>query len=164
MHRVVRDGTEPWNTRMSKLWAERLTALGMIAFAGFFVAETINDLPTASGQFPLFTAYTIIVLAVIMILRSFFTRDKRFTGEVRFDFSYIGLKPIYVMIVAFFYAYCVFTVGFFVSSIVFFFIAAFMTGIRSYKMMGATALVLFPLMYVFFTIALDADLPEGFLL
>jgi hypothetical protein len=30
--------------------------------------------------------------------------------------------------------------------------------------MGATALVLFPLMYLFFSIALDADLPKGVLI
>ena len=39
-----------------------------------------------------------------------------------------------------------------------------MTGLRNYKAIGTVALVLFPLMYIFFTIALGADLPEGFLI
>ena len=39
-----------------------------------------------------------------------------------------------------------------------------MTGIRNIKVMALTAVVLFPLMYFFFTIALEADLPEGILI
>lgn len=148
---------------MSKLWAERLTALGMILVAGIFLVQSL-DFPQTSGAFPQFTAYAIMVLAVIMILRSYLTRSEKLAGDVRFDFSYIGLKPIYVMIVTIIYAYTVFQVGFYVTSFVFFFLVSWMTGIRNVKMMAMVAAVLFPLMYLFFTIALDADLPEGILI
>jgi hypothetical protein len=148
---------------MSKLSAERLTALGMILVAGYFLTQSIG-LPGTSGQFPQFTEYVIILLAVIMIVRTFFTRDERFEGDVHFDFSYDAMKPIWVMIMTIFYAYSVFRLGFYTTSIIFFFIATWMTGYRNLKVMGATALVLFPLMYLFFSIALDADLPKGVLI
>jgi putative tricarboxylic transport membrane protein len=148
---------------MSKLWAERLTAIWMIVVAGFFVTESMG-LPGTSGTFPLFTEYTIIILALIMILRTFITRDKKLEGEASFDFSYDGLKPIFVMIVAIFYGYAVFRVGFYVTSILFYFLVITMTGYRNLKVMGAVAVVLFPIMYLVFDIALDADLPEGFLI
>jgi hypothetical protein len=148
---------------MSRLWAERLTALGMIVFAVIFLVQSIK-FPFTSGTFPMFTEYVIILLAVVMIVRSFFTKDKRFEGDVRFDFSYMGMKPILVMIVTVFYAYAVFRIGFYVTSVVFFFLVTFMTGYRNLKVMSTVAAVLFPLMYVFFTILLDADLPEGFLI
>ena len=145
---------------MSKLWAERWTAIGMILVAGYFLMES-RDMPGTSGTFPEFTEYVIMLLAVVMIVRTFFTRDERFQGEVRFDFTYTGMKPIYVMIVTILYAYAVFRFGFYVASIVFFFLVTWMTGYRNWKVIGATAIVLFPLMYVFFNLALDADLPKG---
>lgn len=148
---------------MSKLWAERLTAVGMILVAGFFLTQSIG-LPGTSGEFPLFTEYVIILLAVIMIVRTYFTHDERFAGEVHFDFSYSAMKPIYVMIMTIFYTYAVFRLGFYVASILFFFIVTWMTGYRNLKVMGAIAVVLFPVMYLFFNIALDADLPTGLLI
>ncbi|MEK9661120.1 MAG: tripartite tricarboxylate transporter TctB family protein [Alphaproteobacteria bacterium] len=147
---------------MSKLWAERLTGLGMIVFAGIFLIQSI-EFPFTSGTFPLFTQYIIIGLGVIMIVRSFLTHDKRFEGDVEFDFSYVGVKPALIMGVAIVYAYCVFLVGFYVTSFVFYFLVTYMTGYTNLKVMSIVAAVLFPLMYVFFTIGLGADLPEGFL-
>lgn len=148
---------------MSRLSAERLTALGMILVAGFFLTQSIG-LPGTSGEFPQFTEYVIMLLAVIMIIRTFFTHDKRFEGEVHFDFSYARMKPIYVMIMTIFYVYAVFRLGFYTASIIFFFIGALMTGYRNLKVMAAIAAVLFPVMYLFFNIALDADLPTGILI
>jgi hypothetical protein len=145
---------------MSKLSAERLTALGMIIVAGYFLLES-REMPGTSGTFPEFTEYTIILLALIMIVRTFFTHDPKFAGNVRFDFSYSAMKPLYVMVVAIFYAYATFRLGFYAASIIFFFFVTWMTGYRNWKVMGATAIVLFPLMYLFFNIALEAELPKG---
>ena len=148
---------------MSKLWAERLTAFGMIVVAAFFITQS-TDLPSTAGTFPQFTEYVIIILALAMIGRSFITRDVKFAGGIRFDFSYTAVKPVYTMIVAVFYSYCIFKVGFYVSSVVFFFLVTYMTGFRNHKAAVATALVLFPLLFIFFNLALDADLPEGILI
>ena len=148
---------------MSKLWAERLTAIGMIVVAGYFVTQS-TGLPGTSGTFPQFTEYMVIGLALIMFCRTFFTRDKKFAGDVSFDFSYAGMKPVCVMIVTVLYSYAVFRVGFYVASIVFYFLVTAMTGYTNLKITGAVAIVLFPIMYLVFDIALDADLPEGILI
>ena len=148
---------------MSRLWAERLTALGMIVVAGFFVTQSI-DMPGGSGSFPLFTEYVIILLALVMIARTFLTHDDRFEGEVQFDFSYSALKPLYVMVMTIFYVYAVFRFGFYAASVTFFFIGAWMTGYRNVRVMAMIAVVLFPVMYLFFNVALDADLPRGLLM
>jgi len=148
---------------MSKLWAERWTAIGMIVVAGFFFFQS-TGLPSTSGAFPKFTEFLIMALAAVMILRTFISRDEKFIGDLRFDFSYSAMKPVYVMVVSVFYGYAVFRLGFYASSIIFYFLVTYMTGIRNYKVMGAVALGLFPLMYVFFNIALGADLPEGILI
>ena len=149
--------------RMSKLAAERLTALGMIAVALIFLVQSIGW-PGTSGAFPQFTEYMIILLALIMLARSFFTKDEKYEGEIKFDFSYTALKPLYVMIVGIAYAFAIFEIGFYASSFVFYFLVTYMTGIRNFKVMAAVAAVLFPVMYLFFTVALGADLPEGILI
>mgnify|MGYP003626712807 CR=1 FL=1 len=148
---------------MSKLWAERVTALGMIAVAAFFLVQSTN-MPGTSGTFPLFTTIIIIVLAVIMIVRTLLTHDKKLQGDVSFDFSYFGLKPVYVMVVGVLYAVLIFQIGFYVSSVLFFFLVTRMTGYANVKVTAIVAAVLFPLMYVFFTIGLGADLPSGILM
>lgn len=147
---------------MSKLWAERLTAVAMIAFAVIFLVQSIG-LPSTSGKFPQFTEVAVILLALVMIVRSYVTHDDRFMGNVRWNFSYTGLKPVFVMAMAIAYGFAIFSVGFYVSSIVFYFVVTYMTGIRNYTVMVAVAVVLFPLMYLFFNVALGADLPKGLL-
>lgn len=148
---------------MSKIWAERLVAVAMILFATFFIYES-SGWPGSSADFPRFTEYVIILLALIMIARTFITRDAKLAGEVQFDFSYSAIKPVYAMILAAFYGYAIFRIGFYTSSVVFFFLLTLLTGIRSWKVMGGVAVVLFPLMYFFFTIALEAELPQGLLI
>jgi hypothetical protein len=68
------------------------------------------------------------------------------------------------MIIAIFYGYAVFRVGFYVTSILFYSLVTAMTGYTNLKVTGAFAIGLFALMYLVFDIALDADLPEGFLI
>ena len=71
------------------------------------------------------------------------------------------VQPVLVMIVGVFYSFAVFRVGFYVTSVAFYFLVVYMTGYRNAKVTGIVAVVLFPLLYLFFNIALDADLPEG---
>ena len=148
---------------MTRLMAERLVAIGIILAAGFMYTQTI-DWPLRAGAFPQFAEIGIMVLALGMLLRSLTARDKeRLKGMVNFDFSYTAWKPIYIMGVGVIYAFAVFEIGFYVASFVFYFIAAYMTGLRNHKMIVLTAIILFPLLYAFFTLALGAFLPEGIL-
>ena len=67
------------------------------------------------------------------------------------------------MVLGVIYTIAVFKIGFYVTSFVFYFIATYMTGLRDHKIIVITAVILFPLLYLFFTIALGAFLPEGLL-
>lgn len=148
---------------MTRLMAERLVAIGLILAAGFMYTQT-TGWPLRAGAFPQFAEIGIMVLALGMLARSLTKRDKeRLKGMVKLDFSYAAWKPIYVMLVGIIYAFAVFEIGFYVSSFFFYFIAAYMTGLRDHKMIVVTAVVLFPLLYAFFTLALGAFLPEGIL-
>jgi hypothetical protein len=148
---------------MTRLMAERLLAVALIIAGGFMYTQS-TGWPQRAGAFPQFAEIGIMVLAFGMLLRSLTAKDReRLKGMVRFDFSYTAWKPVYIMIVGVAYAFAVFEIGFYVSSFIFYFIATYMTGLRNHKMIGLTALILFPMLYLFFTVALGAFLPEGIL-
>ena len=147
---------------MSKRWAERLVALCLILASIYILSESIG-LPQRAGAFPQFAAYGVILLSLGIVLRSFRKGDPRIEGNVRFSFSYQSWKPAIIIICAVFYGFAIFEVGFYSSSFVFFFVVTYLTGLRSFRLTFLTALVLFPLMYIFFSVLLDANMPEGIL-
>ncbi len=148
---------------MTRLMAERLVAISIILAAGFMYTQT-TGWPQRAGAFPQFAEVGIMVLAFGMLLRSLTARDKeRLKGMVKLDFSYTAWKPVYVMLLGVIYSFAVFKIGFYVTSFFFYFIAAYMTGLRDHKLILLTAVILFPLLYAFFTLALGAFLPEGIL-
>lgn len=148
---------------MSRVLAERLVASTLIVISAYFWWKA-SGMPQRSGIFPIFTACGIILLSLGMIARTYLVKDPRLVGNVKFDFSYTAMKPIYVMIVAVAYSYSVFKIGFYVSSLVFYFLATYMVGLRNYKMILLVAAILFPFTYLFFTVGLGANLPKGILM
>jgi len=148
---------------MTRLLAERIVAVALILAAAFMYTQS-TGWPQRAGAFPQFAQIGIIVLSLGMLVRSFMAKDKgRLKGMVKFDFSYVAWKPFYVMLLGILYAIGVFQIGFYVTSFVFYFIATYMTGLRDHKVILWTAAILFPLLYLFFTVALGAFLPEGIL-
>lgn len=148
---------------MTRLMAERLVAIGIILVAGFIYTQS-TGWPQRAGAFPQFAEIGIMLLALGMLARSLTPRDKeRLKGMVKFDFSYTAWKPVYIMLLGVIYSAAVFKIGFYVTSFFFYFIAAYMTGLRDHKLIVITAAILFPLLYAFFTLALGAFLPEGIL-
>lgn len=148
---------------MTRLLAERIVAVALILAAAFMYTQS-TGWPQRAGAFPQFAQIGIIVLALGMLVRTFMAKDKqRLKGMVNFDLSYVAWKPFYVMIIGVAYSFAVFQIGFYVTSFVFYFIATYMTGLRDHKVIVLTAVILFPLLYLFFTVALGAFLPEGIL-
>lgn len=148
---------------MSRVSAERLVASALILISIYFWWKA-SGMPQRSGVFPIFTAIGVIVLSLGIIARTYLVKDPRLVGDVKFNFSYTGMKPIYVMIVAVAYSFAVFRIGFYVSSIVFYFIATYMVGLRNFKIILLVAALLFPFTYLFFTVGLGANLPKGILM
>ena len=148
---------------MTRLLAERLVAIGLIV-AGGIVFLLTSEWPGRSDAFPDFASIGTIVLALGMLVRSFMARDiERLKGSVKFDFSYQAWKPFYIIIIGIIYSVAVIKIGFYTSSFVFYFIVTYMVGLRNHKVIFLTAAILFPVLYGFFSLALDAYLPEGIL-
>ena len=147
---------------MTKLMGERLLAVAMIAIS-IYVIFKANTMPQRSGTFPIFTAVGVILLSLGMLLRTVLVQEPRLSGRISVDLSYGAMKPYYVMAVAVAYSFSVFSLGFYVSSVIFYFIVTYMTGLRDHKVIFIVAVVLFPLTYVFFTVGLGAKMPPGIL-
>ena len=72
-------------------------------------------------------------------------------------------KPLIILVVVLLHAWLMFIIGYFTSAILFFIAATLLVGIRRYKLIFVTGLILFPSMYAFFILFLKAQLPRGIL-
>lgn len=82
---------------------------------------------------------------------------------MEFDFSYSNMKPGIVCILVALHMWSMFYIGYFTSCALFLIAATLMVGIRNYRAILGTAVVLFPSMYAFFVLFLKARLPRGIL-
>ncbi len=169
-------------------WGTRIAAVCIIALSLYVWAEA-SEFPVGGGTFPLFTAGSAIVLCLIMLagtfpewadtIRNFLKRSDRPGGKwlasmfrrkgagrdarIVFDFSYGKMKPLLMVVFSVIYVLAMFELGYFAASILFLFMATWMVGIRSLRAIALTAVILFPLMYVFFVVFLRANMPQGIL-
>lgn len=148
---------------MPRYWGERIAAVAFIAFA-FYIAILAQDFPAGGETFPLFAAGGSVLLALMIILDTFIRRRPGAEQPVDFKLTYHRLKPWLLTILAIVYVLAIFRLGYFTASLLFLAISTIMIGIRNYKAIALTAVILFPLMYLFFEVLLQANLPQGFLL
>jgi putative tricarboxylic transport membrane protein len=148
---------------MPRYWGERLAALVFIALS-IYVAVPALDFPAGGGSFPLFAAGGIVFLSIMLIVDGIFRRRPDAGHPVDFSVSYARLKPALMTAIAIAYVLLIFRLGYFAASVLFLFASTLMVGVRNIRMIALTALILFPLMYVFFEIFLEANLPRGFLI
>ena len=148
---------------MPRYWGERIAALLFIALS-VYVAVPALDFPAGGGSFPLFATGGIVFLSIMLILDSFIRRQPASEQPMDFSVSYERLKPAFMTVIAVVYVLLIFRLGYFVASALFLFAATLMVGVRNIRMIALTAVILFPLMYVFFEIFLEANLPQGMLI
>ena len=98
-----------------------------------------------------------------MIGNAVFKKGPELREKIQFNWSYSDKKPYLVVLAAMFHAWSIFVLGYFTSAILFLIIATFLVGLRNYRAILITIIVLFPLMYAFFVLFLKAQLPRGIL-
>ncbi|MEE8394454.1 MAG: tripartite tricarboxylate transporter TctB family protein [bacterium] len=147
---------------MSRAWGETIAAATWIGLSIYFAAIAL-EFPAGGGTFPLFSAGGTILLALLLIFRVWVKDRAAGREKIVFDFRYEKIKPMAVALLSVVYVVAIFEIGYFVSSILFLAIATYLVGIRNYRAVLLTGVVLFPLMYLFFVIFLQANLPRGLL-
>ena len=169
-------------------WGARIAPICFIAISTYICVVAV-EFPDGGGTFPVFAAGSAIVLCLIMLavsfpeltdrIRSFLKRSDR-TGakwlasmfrrqdadqdrRITFDFSFANMKPLLLAVLTVIYVLAMFWLGYFATSFLFLFMAAWMVGIRNIRAIALTAIILFPVMYGFFIVFLHANLPKGIL-
>lgn len=146
---------------MSRAWGIRITA-GVFVLLSAYLGWLALEYPAGGGTFPLFSTGGTALLSLLLIASSF---DARLRSERIFlDFSFSRLKPFFLAVLTFVYIIAIFKLGYFVSSAAFLVLAALLIGLRNYRMILLTAVILFPAMYAFFVLFLHAQLPTGILI
>lgn len=148
---------------MPRYWGERISAALFIVFA-IYIGYLAQDFPANGGTFPLFAAGGSVFLALMIILDTFIKRRPGSEKHIDLAISYHRLKPLMLTVLVIVYVLAIFQLGYFTASILFLVISTLLVGIRNYKAIALTGVILFPLMYLFFEKLLQANLPQGALI
>ena len=147
---------------MRKFWGERAAAVICICLSVYFGWLAL-EFPAGGGTFPLFAAVGTIFLSLIMIANTFISKKPVLRERIKFDLSYSRIKPFLLCILVCLHIWSIFVIGYFSSAILFLIIATLVVGIRQYRTVFLTGIILFPSMYAFFVLFLKANLPRGIL-
>jgi len=147
---------------MRKYWGDRITGVVCICLSIYFGWLAL-EFPSGGGSFPLFAMGGTILLSLIIIINSFISKKPDLRERVRIDLSYSKTKPLLLCILVSLHIWSMFKIGYFTSSVLFLIIGTLVVGIRKYRTILLTTIVLFPAMYAFFVLFLKANLPRGIL-
>lgn len=147
---------------MSKIWGERLAALMCISIA-LYMGWLALAFPAGGDAFPLFVVISVVIIAVLMIARTFMAPE-RFIGRMSFDLSFERLKPLLVAMLTVLYVVAIFRIGYYASTLVFFLATTLFVGVRDLRLILVTTAILLLSIYAFFGLFLQAQLPRGLLI
>ena len=144
------------------VWGERFAALLCILVAAY-LAMIAWEFPAGGDQFPLFCCFAIIAIAILMIVRSFLSPG---VFKKTYEFETIGAqaRPLLLTAGVVVYVLLIFQLGYFTSSALFLIATTFAVGVHNIKAIALTVIITFPLMYAFFELFLQAQLPRGMLI
>ena len=123
-----------------------------------------SEFPHGGGIFPLFSLYGMIFLSLIMLAETVFKRKPGDEQKIDFTLTFEKMKPLLVCLLVIAYLYLIFELGYYTSTVVFLIASTVLVGVRNYKAILLTGVILFPLMYAFFELFLQANLPMGILI
>lgn len=147
---------------MTRLWGEIITAIGMIA-AAVGVIVIASDFPAGGDTMPLFCAFSVILLSIFMIAELIWRKKGELKEKIKFELNYSNIKPFILLAISIAYINLIFALGYFSATFVFLIVATLVVGVRNFRAIAITAVILFPAMYAFFEWFLQARLPAGVL-
>ena len=148
---------------MTSNMGERLCVVVFILLAAYGVVLA-SEFPHGGGIFPLFSLYGMIFLSLIMLAETVFKRKPGDEQKIDFTLTFEKMKPLLVCLLVLAYLYLIFELGYYTSTVVFLIASTVLVGVRNYKAILLTGVILFPLMYTFFELFLQANLPMGILI
>ena len=140
-------------------WGERLAGL-LCSLAALYMAYVAWEFPAGGNQFPVFSSSAIIVISIVMLLRSWLSPGV-FKAKFQAGFTIEHAKPLLLSAAVVCYVLVIFELGYYTSTLLFLISVSLAVGVRNLKTIGLTAVVTLPLMYAFFELFLQAQMPRG---
>ena len=129
-----------------------------IFFISIGVIVLSREYTDHANLLPTFCAISIIVFSILDYIQ-----NSKF-NNLQIQKIYINFRPYVILFISIIYVISIILLGFFVSTIIYFIISSFYLGVKNYKHIFVTLIILIPLMYAFFVIFLKTSLPKGFLI
>jgi hypothetical protein len=147
---------------MPRYVGELVTAFIIILIAGYVLWLSL-PLPAGGGLFPGFAAVCTILLSLFWIWEA--ARNRRLperAEHVGLALEFDTLKPMIALAASIAYVALMSVVGFFATTSLFLIGVSLMLGVKSWRTIILTLVILMPLIYGFFVTFLGARLPQGF--
>lgn len=148
---------------MPRYWSERIMALVFIGLSVYFIIPAI-DFPALGGAFPIFSFGVIVICSIVIFVRSFFNKSHGMREKIDLKLNRADIRPLVLTGLVFLHIWLMNIIGYFSSALLFFISATLFLGIRNYKSLVITLVILFPSLYAFFVFFLKAQLPRGILM
>ena len=127
----------------------------------FFISLAVIFISTEYANYanllPTFCAVSIIIFTIL----DYFQNKETYKLKKNIN---INFRPYIILIISFFYVLSILVLGFFVSTIIFFILSSYYLGVKNFKHIFFTLIILIPFMYIFFSLFLKTNLPTGFLI
>jgi hypothetical protein len=127
----------------------------------FFISLAVIFISTEYANYanllPTFCAISIIIFTIL----DYFQNKENYKLKKSIN---INFRPYIILIISFFYVLSILVLGFFVSTIIFFILSSYYLGVKNFKHIFLTLIILIPFMYIFFSLFLKTNLPKGFLI
>ena len=147
---------------MPRYVGELITAIVIILVAGG-VLWLSRPLPAGGGLFPGFASVCTILLSLYWIGEAVKNRHQPARAEkVDIDLGFEAQKPMFALAASIAYVAMITVAGFFLTTTLFLIGVSLLLGVRNWRMILLTAIILMPLIYGFFVTFLGARLPQGF--
>ena len=145
---------------MQRFWGDVIAAVCFIGLSGWIMWYS-HDFPAGGQNFSNFAAISIVAMSILVIVKAVLSKESEMRRLINFDFSWASNKQYFVAILVIVYWMLSFVIGYFVTTLLFLIAAAWASGIRDVKIIAITAVFLLPVLYGFFALVLQADMPEG---
>ena len=144
------------------IFGERLAAV-LCSAAALYMMNLSWDFPAEGNLFPIFSCGAIVAIGVLMIIRTYVSPDV-FAGAFNMRPTMDHARPLLLTAGVVIYVLLIFELGYYTTSLLFLVALSLAVGVRDFKVIALTAIVAFPLMYAFFELFLNAQLPRGILI
>lgn len=145
----------------------RLTGSAIVHIVFLLIAAYViwiaYDLPGGGNMMPVFAATGVIVFSSFHVAREVIGRPGGDVVSILPIIDGNGWRIILMFAITVAYVITIFQLGYFVSTFLYLCLSPLALGVKSWRAIALTEVVMLPLMYGFFVLFLEVNLPKGLL-